>query len=321
VAAAVVVQPIEEAIEAVGTLAANERIEVKSEIDATITAIHFEEGQAVHAGQVLVELDPMKLKAALAEAVANLTMTQASSQRYAALRASGAVAQQEVDQTQAAWAANEALVERLTSDLEDATIKAPFDGLAGARLVSVGQFLARGTTLTTLIDPDPMKLGFRIPERHLGAIREGQAVKLQIAAYPEAAFTGEVYFIDPQIEEATRTVLIKARVPNAEGRLRQGMFARVGLIVDVREKALVIPESALLQQGDLAFVYVIDAEQKAQMRPVKVGQRLAEQAEILEGLQPGERVVTEGHQKLHPGAKVAARDPEAPAAEPSHGPA
>ncbi len=303
-------QAVEETIEAVGTLAANESVDVKSEIDGTIEAIRFDEGQRVEAGQVLVELDHAKRRATLAEAVANLKMAESTRQRYAALLESQAVAQQEADQANATWVANQALVDRLTSELEDATIKASFGGLAGARLLSVGQFISKGTSITTLIDPDPMKLEFRVPERFLGQIKPQQAVKLEAAAYPETAFTGEIYFIDPQIDPATRTVLLKATVPNQDGRLRQGMFAQVKLVVQVKEQAVVIPDAALLYQGDLTFVYAIDDERQAQMRPVTVGLRLSDSVEVTEGLQAGEAVVIEGHQKLHPGAKVAPREPQ-----------
>lgn len=300
-------QAVQEVIEAVGTLAANERVDIKSETDGTIEAIRFAEGQPVEPGQVLVELEQTKLRAAWAEAVANLKMAESTRQRYVALLESRAVAQQEADQANATWAANQALVDRLTSELDDATIKASFGGIAGARLFSVGQFIARGTSITTLIDPDPMKLEFRIPERFLGQMKPQQAVNLETAAYPGTAFTGEVYFIDPQVDAATRTVLLKATVPNPQGQLRQGMFAKVQLVVQVKARAIVIPETALLHQGDLTFVYAIDGEQKAQRRPVKIGLRLANVVEVLEGLQEAEQVVVEGHQKLHPGAKVAPR--------------
>jgi len=303
-------QAVEETIEAVGTLAANEDVDVKSETDGTIDAIHFDEGQQVKAGDVLVEIDQDKLRAALAEAQANLTMAEANRARYAALLTTGAVARQETDQAEATWAANKALVDRLAAELDDATITAPFDGVTGARLLSVGQFIPRGTSITTLIDPDPMKLEFRLPERFLGQVRLKQQVKLASAAYPDAPFTGEVYFIAPQIDPATRSVLLKATVPNPEGQLRHGMFVNVGLVMQVRENAVVIPETALLHQGELTFVYAVDGEQHAQMRPVTVGVRMADLVEITEGLQEREQVVTEGHQKLHPGAKVAPKPPE-----------
>lgn len=310
-------QAVEETLEAVGTLTANERVEIKSETDGTVEALHFEEGQQVKAGQLLVELDQAKLRAALAEAQANLTMAEATWQRYAALLQSGAVAQQEADQAQATLAAHHALAERLTAEMEDATITAAFEGVTGARLLSVGQFISRGTSITTLIDPDPMKLEFRIPERFLGQITLQQAVKISTAAYPDLSVVGAVYFIDPQIDPATRTVLLKARMSNPAGQLRHGMFAQVKLIVQVNEDAVVIPDTALLHQADHIFVYTIDGEQKAQMRPVTIGARLADSVEVIEGLQPGEQVVTEGHQKLYPGATVSPHPPQPAAGSPN----
>lgn len=310
-------QAIEDIISAVGTLEANEHVDVRSEIDGTIASMEFEEGQRVTAGQVLVTFDQAKWRAALTEAQANLQMAESTRQRYAALLQTRAVSKQEVDQANATWAANQALVERLTAELEEATVTAPFAGIAGARLLSIGQFIPRGTTITILIDPDPMNVEFRLPERFLGQVRSGQLVKLDTAAYPDVPFTGDVYFIDPQVDDATRTVLIKATVPNPDGRLRRGMFANVALVAQVKKNAIVIPDIAVLHQGNLTFVYAIDAEQKAQRRTIRLGLRLPNQVEVVEGLQAGEQVVAEGHQKLHPGAKVAPRQP-APAEPPSN---
>lgn len=310
VAAPVRQQALEETIEAVGTLMADESVEIKGEADGTITAIHFQEGQQVKAGQLLVELDQSKLRASLEEAQANLKMAESTRQRYASLIQSRAVSQQEADQSEAAWAANKALAERLEAELKDATLEAPFDGIAGARMMSVGQYIPRGTAVTTVVDLDPMKLEFRIPERYMGQVRLKQPVKLETDAYPGAGITGEVYFINPIVDTDSRTVLLKAAVPNPDGRLRHGMFARAELIIEIKEKSVVIPETALLHQGDLTFVYAIDGEQKAQMRPVKVGLRLPGAVEIVEGLKAGEQVVAEGHQKLFPGVKVNSRQPD-----------
>lgn len=316
VAAQATQQPVEESIRAVGTLTGDEWVDVKSETDGTVQALHFDEGQYVDEGEVLVELDQSKLRAALAQAQADLNLAESTKERYAGLLQSQAVAQQEADQAQATWASTKALVDRLTAELDEATIKAPFAGITGARLLSVGQYIPRGTNITTLIDANPMKLEFRIPERFLGQIKVQQTVKLTTAAYPDAPFTGEVYFIDPQVDTATRSVLVKARVPNPDSQLRQGMFAEVELIVQVRKEAVVIPETAVLYQGDLTFVYAIDAEQKVQQRPIKVGVRLPSAVEVLEGLSLGEHVVAEGHQKLFPGAKVMPKPPEPPPGTP-----
>lgn len=305
-------QVVEETIEAIGTLAANEKVEIQSETDGVIAAILFREGEGVRAGQTLVKLDPAKRRADLAEAEAHLKMAEATRQRYAELLLKGIVAREEADRAETDRAAQQARVARLTSELDDAVIRAPFDGIAGARLASLGQFIQKGTRIATLMDTDPMKVEFRLPERFLGRLRVRQAVKLKTAADPQATWVGEVYFIDPQVDIATRTVLLKATVPNPDGRLQQGMLVRVHLVRETREGAIVIPEIALLYQGKTTFVYAIGPERKAEMRPVKVGLRMADSLEILEGLREGEAVVVEGHQKLKPGATVAPRDAERP---------
>lgn len=296
-------QPIEERLELVGTLAANEVIEIQSELDGAVEELRAEEGQAVRRGDMLFRIDEAKLQAAYREANANLELAKTTLERYRVLVANGAVSKQEYDQAQATYQTRLAAAELALEQLRDARITAPFDGVLGARLVSVGQFVTKGTRLTTLISQDPMKAEFRVPERYLSRVAVGQAVDLGVAAYPEERFAGTVFFIEPQIDEATRTALVKARVPNPDGRLRRGMFASLALIVSMREQALVIPESALLLRGDETSVFVIEGN-TAMPRPVTTGLRLPGRVEVTGGLSEGALVVIEGTQKLAPGAAV-----------------
>jgi membrane fusion protein (multidrug efflux system) len=300
-------QPVEERVAVVGTLAANEAVEIKSELDGVIEEVGFEEGAAVDAGRVLFRIDRIKLEASLAEAEANLKLAEVTLGRYAALAESRAVSRQEVDQARTGFQARLAAVELMRAQLEDATITAPFDGVVGSRLVSIGQYVTKGQQLTSLVDTDPMKAQFDVPERYVSHLGPDQHIQIAVAAYPEEIFTGKVYFVDPQIDEATRTVLVKALVPNRDGRLRSGMFANLTLILQVREHALVIPETALMVQGQTTTVFVVDETGSVQPRPVKTGVRLAGMIEMLEGLRAGETVVVEGVQKLGPGASVVVR--------------
>jgi membrane fusion protein, multidrug efflux system len=315
VAVAAKEQPIQEKISLVGTMAANESVEIKSEIDGAVEEINFDEGHRVKKGQLLISVDKSKLEASLAQAEANLKMAETTSKRYETLIETRAVSTQEFDQTQADLAGNKATVDLMKAQLNDAAIEAPFDGVMGARQVSLGQFIAKGASISFLINDNPMKAEFRVPERYLSRVKEKQAIELAIAAYPNEKFKGEVYFIDPQIDEMTRTALIKARVPNPDGKLRRGMFANLELIVNVREKAVVIPEIALIPQGEKTSVFVIDAESQAQPRPVKIGIRQAGNAEIIDGLKAGEKVIIEGFQKVGPGSKVVPKEPQAEGAE------
>ena len=303
-------QSIEDKISLVGTMAANESVEIKSEIDGAVEEIKFEEGQKVEKGQLLIAVDKSKLEASLAQAEANLKLAETTGKRYQSLIESQAISKQEFDQAQGSLEAAKASADLVRAELRDATIEASFDGVMGQRLVSIGQFITKGTSLTFLINQDPMKAEFHIPEKYLGQLKEKQTIEISVAAYPKEIFKGEVYFIDPQVDAITRTALVKARVPNPDGKLRVGMFANLDLIVSVREDAIVIPETALIPKDEDVSVFVIDAEGKAQPRPVKVGIRMAGSIEITSGLAAGEKVITEGFQKIGPGSKVTPRDPD-----------
>lgn len=304
VAQPVVQEKIEEKISLVGTLAADEAVEIKNEIAGVIEQIGFDEGQAVKKGQMLFMIDAGKLNASLAQAEANFGLAQTTFDRLSSLIKANAISQQEYDQAKSDLESKKAEVELIKAQLKETVISASFDGVSGERRASIGQFVNTGTLLTNLISQDPMKAEFRLPERFLGQLKVGQTIEMTVAAYPDDVFTGEVYFIDPQVEEQTRTALIKAKIPNPDGKLRRGMFANLNLIVSIRSQALTVPETALIPRGEDVFVFVIDQESKAQIKPVKVGVRLAGKVEIIEGLNAGESVIVEGYQKVGPGSPV-----------------
>ena len=195
----------------------------------------------------------------------------------------------------------------MRAQLQDATVVAPFAGAMGARLVSIGQYVTKGQPLTSLVDTDPMKVELNVPERFLGQLAEGQELTVRVAAYPDATFRGTVYFVDPTVNSDTRTVLIKARLPNPDGRLRPGMFANLTLIIQVRKNAVVIPETALMLQGQKTSVFVVNPQDAVEAREVRAGLRQAGWVEIASGLAAGEAVIIEGVQKVHPGAQVSVR--------------
>ena len=311
IAAEARVQPVAETLAVVGTLTANESIEVKSETDGTVAEIFFEEGQPVKKGALLFRLDETKFSAALAEAEANLKLASTTFGRSQELQREKLVSPQEFEAAAAQFQAHQATVELRRRQLQDARIHAPFAGVMGSRTVSAGQVITKSTALTWLVDLDPVKAEFSVPERFLRELKAGQALALTVAAYPKEPFRGEVYFLAPQIDPLNRTLLMKARVPNAEHKLKPGMFASLELALTWREAAVVIPESALMSVGERTSVYVIDAESRAQPRPVKVGLRLPNLIEVTEGLQAGERVISEGVQKVRPGGMVKAATPSA----------
>lgn len=306
-------QPVTESLSLIGSITANEMVEIKPETEGIVQEILFDEGKAVEQGQLLIRLDDTKLAASVGEAESNFKLSTANFERAKQLLKDTLVSQQEFDQAAATFDLNRATLELKKRQLKDTRIFSPFAGITGARHVSPGQVITRETVLTTLVDLDPVKVEVNVPERYLQQLRIGQALEFSVAAFPGRKFKGEVYFISPQIDASLRTALVKARIPNPELKLRGGMFASLDLTLQVRESAIVIPEPAIMSNGDNFSVFVVDAESKAQLRPVSVGIRLAGRAEILKGLSAGEKVVVEGVQKLGPGSPVKLAPPESAA--------
>ncbi len=305
----VVVAPVErqkviEAIDLVGSLTSNERVEIKSEISGLISKIHFEEGNTVQEGRLLVALDDQKLRARLAEAKANFTLARTNRDRNKILLESKTISEQTYDQSIGDFDSAAATLELRKRELEDARIVAPFDGVVGYRQVSPGQFIQVGQTMTVLVNMNPIKANFDVPERFIGQLQTGQRIEIMVAAYAQSTFTGEVYFISPEVEVTTRNVLVRAFIDNESGLLKPGMFGSLKLVLQEKEDALVIPESALIMRANQSMVMIVDDENTAQMRTVWAGIRMEGALEILEGLSAGEKVIVEGHQKVGPGTPV-----------------
>ncbi len=298
-------EPLEERIPMVGSLEPKEDIRVLSETSARIVKISFTPGTPVAPGDVLFELDSRKQKAMLAEGKAKLALTESELARGEELMAKKNIPAQEFDRLKAAKLQAEAQVASLEADLEDTIIRAPFAGSVSDRKVSIGQFVARGEELALLLQTDPLELVFQVPERYVGQISLGQTIRLNIVAYHGETFEGKVGYISPKLDETSRTLLVKVYLSNPEGRLRSGMFGTVDLLYRARENALTVPESAVLLDADRVYVVAVNAEKKAEFRPIKVGERLAGRVEILEGLAEGDLVVVEGYQKLGPGSAIA----------------
>src|SRR5688572_31657719 len=242
-------EPVMETLSLVGSLLANEVVEVKSEIEGAVLSLPFDEGQRVKKGDLLVQLDDSKLAAGLAEAEANFKLTETTYERNKQLFADKLISQQEYDQSQSAFAASRATVARRKSELKETRIFASFAGIVGGRQVSPGQVIGKNTTITWVVDLDRLKAEFSVPERFLGLLRLGQKMEMAVAAYPADKFVGEVYFIGPQVDPATRTALVRAYVSNADQKLKPGMFANLDLNLRVKEDAVTIPEPALMPIG------------------------------------------------------------------------
>lgn len=296
----------------IGTVTANETVEVKTEIDGVVQEISFEEGQPVEKGQLLVQLDDRKARAALAEAEAMLKLSTSNLERSKELYKDKLISQQEFDQASSSYALNAATVDLRKRLLQDTRVYAPFEGVAGTRLVSPGQVITRNSTITWVVDLDPVKVELNAPERFLSQVQPGQTIEITVAAYPDRKFHGTVYFVSPYVDESTRKFLVKAKVPNRTGALKPGMFANLDLTLTVKENAVVIPEVAVQQMSekDGGTVYVVDSDLTVRAQRVQFGFIMPGRIEIVKGLNGGEKVIVEGLQKVGPGSKVKLAPPE-----------
>jgi membrane fusion protein (multidrug efflux system) len=289
-------------IEALGTARARESVDITAKVSNQVTAVRFTEGQQVSKGEVLVELDGEQARADLAVANAALTESTSQLQRSRELYATRVLSQQQVEQIEATHAANQARVAAARSRLSDTVIRAPFAGRVGLRRVSVGSLIAPGTVITTLDDTSSIKLDFTVPESVVAAMKPGLTLEATSVAYPGQVFSGRVDSVDSRVDPNTRSVIVRALVPNQQGLLKPGMFMNVRLSRGEAD-VLVVPEESLVpEQGDV-FVYVV-AEGTVAKRKIITGQRRVGTVQVTDGLQAGELVVTEGTQKLRDGASV-----------------
>lgn len=311
VTTAVASKPLAVRVEALGTARANEAIEVTSRAARVVTALRFTEGQQVRRNQVLVELESTQDRADLAAAEAALAESRSAFTRSRDLFTQQALSQAQLEQIEATLKANEARVAAAAARVADTVIRAPFAGTVGLRRVSLGALVNPGTVITTLDDTATMKLDFDVPEVFLAVLQAGLAVEAASAAWPGTSFAGTVETVDSRVDPVSRSVRVRARLPNTDGRLRPGMFLTVRVSREPRP-GLVVPEQAVIpERGDL-FVYVVAGGQ-VERRTVALGRRSPGEVEVLEGLAAGERVIVEGTQKVRPGVAVTELEP-APAA-------
>jgi membrane fusion protein (multidrug efflux system) len=296
----------------VGTLRADEQVVIRPEITARLVEIHFEEGQRVAAGAPLFSLDAASAQAALAEAQANLENARRANERADDLGGRQLLSKSEVDTARAQLGVAQARVASARAQSAKTTLVAPFNGVVGLREVSVGEVVAPGQALVNFVRMDPMEVDFSLPETALAQVAVGQEVTLSIDAFPEEAFGGRISAIEPMIDPATRSAKLRAQVDNAGYRLRPGLFARIPLGAAGADAAtaIMVPEAALMQEGDDRFVYVV-RDGKAARATVKTGPRQIGRIAVLEGLNEGDQVVSAGQAKLFEGAPVSVVPTEA----------
>ncbi len=291
------------AVEALGNARANEAMEIRPEITAKLTQINFDEGQWVESGQVLAELENVEPMADYAASRATVVETEAQFKRLQQLYKTQAVSESQLQQLEAQREAARAALAAAEARLEDTVIRAPFAGWLGLRRVSVGSVVTPGTVITTLDDTGSIKLDFDVPEVFLSRLERGLDVIARSAAWPDIDFLGQVTSVDSRVDPVTRTVIVRSKIPNPEGRLRAGMFLTVTLLREVTD-ALLVPEAALVPDRSQQYVFVVGEGELVERRLVETGRRRPGQVEITNGLSVGERIIVQGTQKARDGLPV-----------------
>lgn len=302
---------VEDRVNAVATTAARDEIIVTSEVDARVLRLLFSEGQQVKAGQLLVELDDRQAQAELRVAQAQLRDARTKFDRASRLQSGQSISRADVDELESAVQVAEARVQSARTILENHTIKAPFDGVIGIREISQGAFLRAGDRISTLDSISPIELVFSVPERFISQLEAGQQVQARSDAFQDQTFLGEVTELGTRVDPISRSLQIRAAIENNEGRLRPGQFMSVSLRFRERE-ALLVPEEALLTQGNEQYVFVVVSDNEVERRTLHLGVRLPGEAEVLRGLSADDQVVITGQTRLSAGDRVELLDdPEA----------
>ncbi|HMP75021.1 MAG TPA: efflux RND transporter periplasmic adaptor subunit [Kiritimatiellia bacterium] len=296
-------------IEALGTTRANESVLITANLTEFVREIRFQDGAQVRKGDVLVMLEQDEEKAALKAAKAQYDERKAAFQRAQELVQQQAVSTATLEEREALLRQTEGAIEGIEAQLRDRVIRAPFDGVLGLREISVGALVRPGDIITTLDDISRIKVDFDVPSLSLAALRPGLAIRGTVDAFGAEVFTGEVAVVNSRVDPVTRTIAVRAELPNDDLRLRPGLL----MAMEVRKNpraALLVPEGAIVQRADESFVFVIreqNGKPTAVETPVRTGARVPGRIEIRSGLAEGEQVVVHGLMQIRPGQPVEIR--------------
>ena len=297
---------------AVGSLRSDESVTIRPEVSGRISEIGFREGQRVAKGAVLIRFDTSVQRAELEQAEANLGLSKSRIERSRDLFTKGFISAQARDEAESSFKLAQATFDLSQARLTKLEIKAPFSGIVGLRMVSIGDYVKDGQDIVNLEEIDPLKVDFRIPEIYLKQAAVGQSLQIVLDAFPNQTFQGKVFAINPLVDTNGRSIVIRAMVKNTESRLRPGMFARVRLLFSDDRDSLAVAEQSLIPVGDDQYLFkVVDG--RAQRQKVEIGQRREGQVEVLQGLVAGDVVITAGQLKVRDGSQVTIANGTGPA--------
>jgi len=310
-------KPLKPFIESIGTLNPFEEVTISAEVEGVLRSVKVDEGSQVSKGMLLAAIDDSdyslevkRAEAALRQAEATLENTKLEFKRKDALFKEELVTKQQYDDVVTRLSLTEAEVERAKASLAIARLKlsktkitSPIACVVKEKRVSAGDFVKNGTSLLVIIQSNPIKLRFTVPEKDVGRLKMNQEVTLKVDGFPGSEFKGKVNIVFPNVEEKTRTLQVEALVPNNNGILKPGLFAKVILYTAGERDTIVVPVTALLYEAEKVKVFIIEGD-RAKEREVKLGSKYGELMEIIDGVKEGEKIVAIGQQNLSEGAKV-----------------
>jgi len=303
IVAPVMMKQISDRVEALGTARATESVNISSNVTEKITRIDFEDGQLVKAGAILAELDQSEEQAELKRAQAVRGERKLALQRLQQLEKRQLTSPDLIDRTRLELEQADATIAAIKSRISDRIIRAPFDGIIGLRGISVGALVETGDLIATLDDTRQIKLDFSVASVFLSELKPGLKIKARATALGNREYMGEVKSINSRVDPVTRSIQVRALIPNPDGSIIPGILMQIDLLRNTRQ-ALVIPEASLLPLADKQFVMLRinkDGADTVEKKQVQIGLRLPGYVEILDGLNEGEQVVTHGNSKVRPG--------------------
>ncbi len=290
-------------IVAVGTIRANASVTIRSEMNGRIKELLFTEGASVKKDQPIIQFEDADAKAELKQAEAEMVLRKADFDRIAKLHEQKIGSTKDYDKSRAELSIAEARLDAARSRVDKTLIKAPFEGTIGLIDVSVGAYVQAAQDLVSVVDATPIKVDFKVPEKHVHDIGVGQTIEVRIDAFKDRIFKGTVEAVDAKVETESHSIAIRGSIPNEDNLLRPGLFAHIGLIIGEQGDTIQVDEAAVDREGEIEFVWVVE-KGKASRRRILTVVRENGKIEIIAGIRPGQVVVTAGQLKLSDGVRV-----------------
>jgi len=305
--ATVQVTTLESSVRAIGTLTAEASATLRAEVPGQILAVHFREGEPLDRGAKLYSIEATVLEAEVNEARANVNRSESALKRAEGLRAKQLISGTDYDAARANYDVDVARLRSSSAKLTKTVIRAPFAGFAGLRRINIGDYATVGQELVDVVQLDPLRVDFSVPETLLPKVKSGLGVKITVDAYPDEVFAGTIIAVAPKADVEGHSLEVRASLPNKALKLRPGLFVRISISLGANPDAIVVPEQAIWPIGQNKTVYVVN-DDTAEQRVVRIGERQPGFVEITDGLSAGEVIVTAGQMKLYDGATVRSVD-------------